>query len=165
MNDFDAQYDRLLKIAEANIFNRDLSVSAEELLNNAFDTFYAFNKDFDFKSVKDLIFDLALIESEIAESEKCFANRSKLDKRVKERYNRMIYVSPPLKKVRKRRVKKSHARPIHELWREANRRYIEKQKEILSDVYIKSLLKPERRTPYYIKKKRSQLLKIRKMAA
>lgn len=66
--------------------------------------------------------------------------------------------------MRNRRVRlgvkpKKKARPIKELWREAGKRYIEKQKELLTDVYIKSLLlrKYPKPTQQQIKKKRAEL--------
>lgn len=57
------------------------------------------------------------------------------------------------------------AQEIQVLWRKANHKYIEKQREILSDVYVRSLLKKDQRTPENIERKRQELLERRKKAA
>lgn len=63
--------------------------------------------------------------------------------------------------VKRTEVKKKKGRPIHELWNEANARYNAKQKELLTDVYIKKLLRNVEKTPENIQAKREELLKKR----
>jgi hypothetical protein len=56
---------------------------------------------------------------------------------------------------------KRQPRPIHDLWKEANRRYMAKQKEELTDVYIRLLLSNKKHhpiTPEKIEAKRQELL-------
>lgn len=65
---------------------------------------------------------------------------------------------------KKGKKKNKVARPIHELWNEANARYNQKQKELLTDVYIKKLLRGKEITPQTIEAKRSELLAKRKTA-
>jgi len=62
--------------------------------------------------------------------------------------------------------KKKNAKPIHELWRNANKKYSQKQKENLTDVYIKSLLtrKAKNPTKEMIDAKRQEILNLRKCA-
>ena len=56
--------------------------------------------------------------------------------------------------------KRIKAKPITELWRKANKKYVQKQKENLTDVYIKSLLKNRKEliTSQMILRKREQIL-------
>lgn len=54
------------------------------------------------------------------------------------------------------------ARPIHDLWNEANKRYQQKQKEELTDIYIKGLLGKRDKTPENIAAKRQEILQKRK---
>lgn len=53
---------------------------------------------------------------------------------------------------------KRQAQPIHDLWKKANHTYIEKQRETLSDVYIRSLLRGKSITPETIERKRLELM-------
>lgn len=57
-------------------------------------------------------------------------------------------------------LKNKKPKPIKQLWREANRRYQTKQKENLTDVYIKSLLHNDK-SPVAIANKRNELLQKR----
>ena len=69
--------------------------------------------------------------------------------------------------MRKRRPAKGRpaAKPIHDLWKKANKIYIEKQKEMLTDVYVKSLLvhKIKNPTKEQIEEKRQELFAKRRM--
>lgn len=58
---------------------------------------------------------------------------------------------------------KKMPQPIHDLWKAANKRYQEKQKEQLTDVYIRGLLKGSGKniTPETIELKRKQLIEKR----
>lgn len=58
-------------------------------------------------------------------------------------------------------VKKA-PKPIHDLWKKANHKYIAKQKEQLTDVYVRSLLPKDKRTPKFIEAKRQEIIAKRK---
>jgi hypothetical protein len=67
--------------------------------------------------------------------------------------------------MRSRRPKKiKKPQEIHEQWKKANKKYIAKQKEQLTDVYVRSLLKSKIKspTPQQIEEKRQQLLAKRR---
>lgn len=57
-------------------------------------------------------------------------------------------------------------KPIHELWKKANKKYQAKQKDNLTDQYIKHLLKCGRKdfSPAAIEKKREELMAKRRLA-
>lgn len=60
---------------------------------------------------------------------------------------------------------KKPAKPIHDLWKKANKKYQAKQKENLTDVYIKSIIrhKIKNPTPQQIEAKRQELFAKRRM--
>jgi hypothetical protein len=62
--------------------------------------------------------------------------------------------------------RRAKAKPIHELWKNANKKYQERQKENLTDVYIRGILKAGRKSfsPEAIIKKRDQLIEKRRLA-
>lgn len=95
----------------------------------------------------------------LTDEERRIKHNARMKEVMKRRYHRLNGNKP-----------KKEARPIKELWREANKRYQQKQKENLTDTYIKSILankyKSTKDIPQKaINKKRAELIDKRKMVA
>jgi hypothetical protein len=146
----------LIKIAQQIVSEKGLQVSAATLSKEAIDTHFSLKKYFYFDDVRQLVYDLGEIYFGNMLAEKEFEAKIKLPK-AKRKQAKKQKPEKVNKQRKKKRKKQRSARPIRELWREANHRYITKQRQLLTDVYVKSLLKPADRTPENIKNKRRQL--------
>lgn len=163
--DFDTQFDKLVKCATSRVKSKKISYNPEILVKNALETYFSTNKDFHYKSVRKIIYELVAI---VQRSEKAKKNKAARIRRVKIKATKNKRWAAYMRSWREKKFggkpKKTNT-PIHELWRKANHKYIEKQREILSDVYVRSLLKKDQRTPENIERKRQELLERRKKAA
>lgn len=197
---FEAYYNELLTYAQGIVTTQMIPVSPEELLNDAFVSFYESGKDFDLLAFKKLIAKSGFKETNYKVRQYSFdENFIAKEKHINgdfqcseckeilpaaafhlRKFNNYKFIPNLCGKcegkrtaqwqkenkikwnayMRSRRPKKEkrEAKPIHDLWNKANKKYIERQREELSDVYIRSLLKGKEVTPETIFNKREELL-------